>query len=293
MGAARASGETLPTATGDGNVESPWHAQAVSKNQELPPIAAHSPLKPENVVGSGCSSLHRGESQPFLDGSEPNNKSCLTLPILKRNGEWEQGIAEPKEWEWDRSSMNAEGPGLEKSLPMAAYTVLLLSVSLSFSLTSPRKGCGIHGANIVPLEGSKKGWNCSVCGTAGGLQHQGNSKSLQESKRDDLLKQRFETLLWKNNGIITKWNFTLPANSHWRQETDKQRTMESNSVSCTPQAPPSVLSYLPLLSKFLSLETAVQQTHVLQEKQKFSTFFLKKKKPCNSLTQFKKEPTKS
>lgn len=53
--------------------------------------------------------------------------------------------------------MNAEGPGLEKSLPMAACTVLLLSVSLSFSLTSPRKGCGIHGANIVPLEGSKKG----------------------------------------------------------------------------------------------------------------------------------------
>lgn len=96
----------------------------------------------------------------------------------------------------------------------------------------------------------------------------------------------------KNNGIITKWNFTLPANPHRRQETDKQHTMESKSVSCTPQAPQSVLSYLPLGSNLLSFETAVRRTRVLQEKQKFSRFFLEKK-ICNILTQFKKEQTKS
>lgn len=160
---------------------------------------------------------------------------------------------------------------------MVACTVSLPSLSLSFSLKSPRKGCGIYGANILLLEGTKKVWNCSVCGTIGRVQHQGKSKSLQESKRDDLLKQHFETWLWKNNGIITKWNFTLPANPHRRQETDKQHTMESNSISCTPQAPQSVLSYLPLGSNLLSFETAVQQTHVLQKKQKFSRLFLEKK----------------
>jgi len=39
----------------------------------------------------------------------------------------------------------------------------------------------------------QKGVNCLVCGTAGGVQHPGKSKSLQESRREDLLKQYFET----------------------------------------------------------------------------------------------------
>lgn len=80
----------------------------------------------------------------------------------------------------------------------------------AFQMWAPRDG-------VLSLQDSPEGWSCSVCGSVACMQHQAKSKSLQESRTGDLLKKYFETILWENNGIITKWNFTLPANPCWEQ----------------------------------------------------------------------------
>lgn len=59
----------------------------------------------ENGVGSGRSSLCRGDNlSPFWGGGEHNNEcSASVCPSLSVVGEGEQGIAERREWEWDKS----------------------------------------------------------------------------------------------------------------------------------------------------------------------------------------------
>lgn len=106
--------------------------------------------------------------------------------------------------------------------------------------------------------------------SAARAQHPGKSKPLQESRGEDLLKQRFETLLGENNGIITKWNFTRPTDPRQGQWIDKQPARESKNTRSVPSvSQPTILHLPPLcLAYYTQHVTAVKIMSCSKEKKK-------------------------
>lgn len=110
--------------------------------------------------------------------------------------------------------------------------------------------------------------------SAARAQHPGKSKPLQESRGEDLLKQRFETLLGENNGIITKWNFTRPTNPHQGQWIDKQPAREGKNTRSFPSVSQLTLLHLPppRLAYYTQHVTAVKVMSCSKEKKSLARF---------------------
>lgn len=134
----------------------------------------------------------------------------------------------------------------------------------SLNETLPRKRV----SSSKTRQGGEAAWS------AARAQHPGKSKSLQESRGEDLLKQRFETLLGENNGIITKWNFTRPTDPRQGQWIDKQPARESKNTRSVPSvSQPTILHLPPLcLAYYTQHVTAVKIMSCSKEKKSLARF---------------------